>query len=169
MENIQKPNIDKNSSIDQRQYKDDPLSEIIAKLRTEKKIPGATKYRNIPPNSRLAVSPSEIYEIIIPKIASRLNIKASAIRLPRAIEFNVIANTHHPEWGETNTWEWLDNKVKNYHLMTGSSNYGGISYVSMGWEGWHYDTFGFRLLIDPNNLESNDVTLKTSNQNLQKS
>jgi hypothetical protein len=69
--------------------------------------------------------------------------------LPRAIEWNYLGNAFHPEWGDTNTWEWFDDSYQNgtRRLRGGDSEYGGLSDVDWGVPARRRDGLGFRLLV----------------------
>jgi hypothetical protein len=68
--------------------------------------------------------------------------------LPKYLEFNLLGNLHHPEWGETNTWEWFEDEIKGGdRLDGGNSSYGGLAGVGDSFPAYSNDGFGFRPLV----------------------
>lgn len=141
-----KPNYDRGLQM----YPNDPHAPILSDLRGLGKITVPDHVRNVPEASRFGVSLEEIKAEVVPRVAEELlGIDAGRIRVPKEIEFNVIGNLHHPEWGQTNTWEWLhDNFGDDDRLIGGSSDYGGLAHVDDYWPGHHYGLLGFRLLAE---------------------
>ena len=126
-------------------HESDPLGPLLAKLRKDKKIQAV---RGIPETSRFSISSNELSQVVLPEIAELLGVEASAVRLPKAIEFNVIGNMKHPEWGKANTWEWFeDNFGVGRRLIGGDSGVGGLSDVSYGWSDDRYGGMAFRPLV----------------------
>lgn len=126
-------------------YQKDPLGSIIDNLREKGKI---QKVKGIPEASRFGVSYYELTQVVLPEIASLLGVESSAVRLPKAIEFSVIGNFKHSEWGETNTWEWFADKFgDDFHLVGGYSGFGGLAYVSDYWSDGNSGHVGFRPLV----------------------
>lgn len=129
-------------------YKNDPFASLLKGLRKEGKIKVPTEYKHIPVTSRFGISPDELDKFVLPKIAEKLGIDSSFVRLPREIEFNIIGNFKHPEWGKTNTEEWLNDSFEwGFRLVGGSSLGGGLSHV--GCDGYfsRYVQIGFRPLV----------------------
>lgn len=141
-----KPNYDEGK----QQYVDDPFAPILAQLREEGKITVPSHVKHVPEASRFGVSLEEIEAEVVPRVAQKLlGIDAGRIRVPKEIEFNVIGNLYHPEWGQTNTWEWLyDNFGDGYRLLGGYSDYGGLASVLDCRPAYHDDYIGFRLLAE---------------------
>lgn len=131
---------------DSRQLdKNDPLGPLLARLRKKERIENV---QDIPSTSRFAISSDELTQVVLPEIAKLLGVETSQVRLPKAIEFNVIGNFEHPEWGITDTWEWFDEKFgDNYRLVGGRSNFGGLANVHYDWSGLHVDGIAFRPLV----------------------
>lgn len=126
-------------------YEKDPLGSIISRLRKEGKI---QKVKGIPDASRFRISHDELTQTALPEIANLLGVEASDVRLPKAIEFNVIGNFKHPEWGKTNTWEWFDDSFGDgRRLVGGRSGFGGLTLVSYRWSDAHGDRIAFRPLV----------------------
>ncbi len=91
----------------QQMYENDPFAPLMQDLRGSGRI---QKYQYVPDNSRFGPSAGEIEQVILPEFA-RINLPASALmRTPREIEFNVLGNMYHPEWGQTNTWEVMNDQ-----------------------------------------------------------
>ena len=125
-------------------HEKDPFGPLLEQLRKEKKI---QSMKGVPKTSRFGISHDELAQIVLPEIAKLLEIESSAVRLPNEIEFNVIGNFKHPEWGKTNTWEWFDDKfVDGGRLIGGGSGLGGLAHVS-NWSGFHHDSIAFRPLV----------------------
>lgn len=141
--------IDKTQKPDYRDgkqmYEKDPLGTLIARLRKTGKI---QKVKGTPEASRFRISHDELFQVVLPEIANLLGVEASQVRLPKIIEFNVMGNLKHPEWGTTNTWEWFDDKFGGgRRLIGGRSDVGGLASVSRRWRGAHYDDAAFRPLV----------------------
>lgn len=126
-------------------YEKDPLETMIAGLRKEGKI---QRVKGIPDASRFGISSDELRDHVLPEIAKLLGVEVSAVRLPKAIEVNIIGNLAHPEWGKTNTWEWFEDKFEDtYRLLGGYSVSGGLTDVGCTWSDSHLDDIGFRPLV----------------------
>ena len=126
-------------------YTNDSLASILGKLRKEGQIQSGD---NTPEGSRFRISWDEINQIVNPQLAQLLGVSAEQVRLPKAIEFNIIGNIHHPQWGQTNTWEWFDDKFEaDDRLIGGSSVGGGLANVNDIWHGRRDDRIGFRPLV----------------------
>ena len=81
--------------------------------------------------------------------AEILGVDKERIRVPKEIEFNIVGNLHHPEWGETNTSEWLYDTFEGGHrLLGGYSDGGGLADVDGCRPDDHLDDIGFRLLAE---------------------
>lgn len=91
-------------------YKNDPFRSLLKKLRKDKKI---GIMRGIPNASRFGISRDNLNQVVLPEIAKLLEIPESWARLLKLIEFNIIGNLKHPEWGETDTYEWFNDTLKN--------------------------------------------------------
>lgn len=129
-------------------YDNDPFGNILAQLRRDKKIEVPSTYGHVPQNSRFAISWDELNQHVLPAIAETLGVKPEQVRLPRAIEFNVIGNLFHPEWGRTNTCEWFeDNFGYQSRLNGGMSELGGLSDADYDWSVYRFDSTGFRPLV----------------------
>ena len=101
------------------------------------------------PGSRFYISPQELENpAVIEAIARAYNLKPEQITLPRMIEFNVLGNIHHPEWGESNCSEWFSDQHKAglKRLDGGNSVNGGLAYVGSRGPGVRSGNIGFRAL-----------------------
>lgn len=126
-------------------YKNDPFGPILQKLRNIKKI---QSIKGTPDTSRFGISHYELTLVVLPEIAKLLGVDKSAVKLPKEIEFNVIGNFKHPEWGKINTWEWFDDKFGvDRRLRGGFSGYGGLASVNYDWSDRHRDLIGFRPFV----------------------
>jgi hypothetical protein len=127
-------------------YKDDPLAPALEELRKKGVIGKSDDKPSIPIDSRFKLSWAELHAPEMrQKIAEILKTDPDRISLPRAIEWNVIGNIHHPEWGETNTWEWFEESYESSdRLDGGSSGSGGLSLVVSDDAGNRFGGIGFR-------------------------
>ena len=130
-------------------FENDPFISILAKLRDSGKIskPKWTqRITNI--GSRFGITFDEIQESVNPSIAELLGVTTTQVRLPRAMEFNLLGNMYHPEWGKTLTWDWLQEIYEDAGpLLVGKSKNGGLSAYDCTARGHHEDNIGFRPLI----------------------
>ena len=76
-------------------------------------------------------------------------ITGAQVRLPRAIEWNVIGNMHHEDWGNTDAYEWFEDSYQagRGRLFGGDSDDGGLSGVRWGNPGYRSGGLGFRFLV----------------------
>ena len=126
-------------------HEKDPFGPLLVKLREDKKI---QSIKGMPDTSRFGISHNELTQVVLPEIAKLLGVDASQVRLPKEIEFNLIGNLKHPEWGNTNTWEWLNDKFEDDdRLFGGSSGSGGLARVDYRWSGNHDGNLAFRPLV----------------------
>ena len=126
-------------------HENDHLGPLLAKLRKDKRI---GNIRGVPEISRFGISHDELKQVVLPEIAELLGVEASAVRLPKAIEFNLIGNMKHPEWGKANTWEWFEDKFGDGHrLVGGYPGRGGLARVSYNWSDNRHDRITFRPLV----------------------
>lgn len=95
-------------------YESDTLAPLMARLRDEEKIEGSPT-----PTSRFSTSWNELDQKALPELAHELGVRDDQVRLPKAIEFNVLGNMHHKEWGETTTWEWFEDKFGSDRRLVG--------------------------------------------------
>lgn len=104
--------------------------------------------RGVVSDSRFGVSPYEVEQVILPEFARTVG-TAGVVRTPRVIEFNVLGNIYHPEWGDTNTWEIMNDKFGGGgRLIGGGSVGGGLAGVSGCWADGRHGGVAFRSLID---------------------
>lgn len=133
-------------------YLDDEkfLSPIVKKLRKFKKIDPRQISVNVPLNSRFGITPDEYDRFLRPELSKLLDFKIKQIRLPRAIEWNYLANYFYLQWGKTNTWEWFDDKKENglRRLCGGCSDEGGAANVYWNSNYIQFNCIGFRPLIE---------------------
>jgi len=145
----------------QQLHDKDPFGPLLKKLREENKIKyefnNACK-KPVPDTSRFAISQIELREYVFPEIAKMLEVNESQVRLPRAIEFNVIGNFSHPEWGKPFTREWLDDDYRIEGVNPGcirlvggmrtNNNINGLVNVDIGHShSLHNDEIAFRPLV----------------------
>jgi len=148
-----KPNFDNGKQM----YQDDGyIGSVMQDLRRKASL---RKDSHMPDKSRFGASAGEIEQVIAPKVA-RLIKTQEIMRKLRAIEFNIWGNMFHPEWGQTNTWELLQDKYKinaikgDCRLIGGNSDYksyevvGGLGAVSFIYAEEVGNNIGFRLLVE---------------------
>lgn len=129
-------------------YENDPFALVLSQLRKEGKIQVPDWCRNIPVNSRFGISNDELQAHVNPAIANLLGVQPEQVRLPKAIEFNVLGNFAHPEWGKTNTWEWFADKFGGgRRLIGGDSDRSGLAAVNDRASVYRDGSIGFRPLI----------------------
>ena len=112
-----------------QQYKDDFLLPVLERYGWK---------------SRYACSIEDI-ERIKPEIAQNFGLKKEQIRLPYFVEYNFLSNLFYPEWRETDTWEWLEDKFgQDCHLCSGAN-----SCSIIGWDPVSFwsTILGFRLVV----------------------
>ncbi len=125
-------------------YKNDPLAKALEKLRKDKIIEDFKHSK-----SRFNLSPEELENPIVRQaLADAIGIDVENLSLSKYIEFNILGNIHHPEWGETNTSEWFADKYENGRgrLRDGGLGLGGRTSVSWGSPGDRFGEVGFRVL-----------------------
>lgn len=150
MEGFQKPEYDGGKQL----YANDPLAPELERLRNNGRIAVPEWCRHIPSISRFGTSPDEIDSLIVPVFVQLSQIedqiKAGTIKVgvsPWASWF-YRGNTAHPEWGQTNTLEWLANKFEPAHrLVGGGRGGGGLADVRSYWHGDRNGGVGFRLHV----------------------
>lgn len=126
-------------------YENDPFAATLAQLRKEGKIEVPDWCKHIPEGSRFGISHDEIRKHVNPAIATLLGVQPEQVSLPKAIEFNVLGNLAHPEWGKTNVWEWMNEKFGGAsRLIGGCSDGGGLANVGCRTAGDHGGSIGFR-------------------------
>lgn len=131
-------------------YANDPFAPILQDLRKEGRIKIPDNVKHVPRTSGFGVSLDEVESQVIPRVAEEiLGIESQRVRVPKEIEFNVLGNLHHPEWGQTNTWEWLYDKLGNLsRLIGGHLDGGGLASVRDYYPTFRIDRIGFRLLAE---------------------
>lgn len=111
----------------QRYGEDDYIEPLMTYLRATNRI---QKYSILPDYSRFGASPQEIEGVILPEFAERSEARGG-VRNRRYMEFNVRGNIAHPEYGQTNTWEWFGDSAfrGSRRLFGGLSGRGGLALV----------------------------------------
>lgn len=136
---------------DKQLHENDPLGPLLERLRRESKI---QKFEGIiPETSRFGISHDELTQVVLPEIARILGIESVQVRLPRAIEYNVIGNLKHPEWGEhgANTAEWLQDSFEHSgrccYLIGGNPVRGDLRSVIYDSPDKRFGSVAFRPLV----------------------
>ena len=71
------------------------LGPVLEKLRKKGLVEKSER-----PMSRFSVSPEELEKpVVAAAIAEAMGLGPGQVSLPRMVEFNVLGNLHHPEWG----------------------------------------------------------------------
>ncbi|HEU0051235.1 MAG TPA: hypothetical protein VFQ60_04250 [Patescibacteria group bacterium] len=129
----QKPALNKR---DNQMYANDFLGSVLEELNKKGIIKQSSRNVPLAANSRFGISAHELNQTQVKKaFAQAIGIPEEYISLPKAIEFNVLGNIYYPEWGETNTIEWLEDRFKepvlknNKSLRGGFAVSGGLSYI----------------------------------------
>lgn len=145
-DNSRRPDYDNGKQM----FQEDPLAPILSRARKEGRIATPNFVRNIPEDSRFAVSPNEQDQTVFPALRKILKLPESAaiMRRPTEMEFNFAGNLRHPHLGEANTWEWLHDKFGvGGRLIGGNSDYGGVTDVDCYWSDNRHDNIAFRPLV----------------------
>lgn len=130
-------------------YANDPFTSILSSLRESGKIekPEWT-WRVASSGSRFGISYDEIQTRVNPTIAALLGVTPAQVRLPRAMEYNLLGNLYHPEWGETSTWEFLQEIYEDAGpLLVAKKKNGGLAAYDCTSNMHHEDNLGFRPLV----------------------
>jgi len=125
-------------------YPNDFLGPIMEKLRGLGKLEECDI-----PQTRAFISWEEYHDILVPEIAKILKVKPDQVRLPRAIEFNFLGNAYYPQWGETNSWEWFEDRIYDKKCLSGGhSRHGGFADVYVDRFDVRFNDVGFRPLVE---------------------
>ncbi len=130
-------------------YFADPFAPVLSQLRSEGKIKVPQGFEHIPATSRFGISYDELQVYVLPTIADYLGVDLRQVRVPRVIEYNVLGNMGHREWGITDTWEYLtDRCVGDDHLAAGNLiGAHGLSHFSFGKSSERISNVGFRPMV----------------------
>ncbi len=125
-------------------YKGDPLGNLMKGLRETGEV---RTYKYVPQNSRFGPPYDNIALVILPAFIKKYEIKPP-VRILRAIEFNVLGNMAHSDWGQNNTYEWFSDRFAFSHrLLGGCSEDGGLTNVYFNLSSEYSDNIGFRPMI----------------------
>ena len=134
-------------------YQNDFLAPVLEALNKQ----GVIKQRKtdgtaLDPKSRFGLSPEELEKPeVIAAFAKAYGVKPEQITIQREIEFNVLGNMYHPEWGEapSNCSEWFGDPYDAglRRLYGGRSDSGGLPYVNWFTRASRSDHLGFRVLV----------------------
>ena len=131
-------------------FPEDPLAPMLIKAREEGRIAVPDFVKNVPEDSRFAVSPDEQDQTVFPELEEvlRLTEGAAKVRRPTEMEFNFAGNLRYSHLGEAGAWEWLhDRFMDDCRLIGGYSGSGRFTHVSYGWSNHHHDYVAFRPLV----------------------
>lgn len=177
IESTPKPNFNDG----EQAYIDDPFMKILESLRADKKIAkceftviGVDPKTNeavqisakVDSKSRFGLSATELYRSFLPKLAELHSLDKRKLRTPSLHEFTMIGGLFHPEWGETNTREWLNDKMSGgtmpHHVVGGNSELGGFNDASNEWDEFRSQGIGFRVVIDFSQPKPKEIPAKTA-------
>lgn len=134
----------------EQMYKNDFLAPLIERLSQEGRVKHfQPKYRDyyLPDGSIFSISWEEIHWAVLPELKRMIGVPHNQLRLPKAIEFNVLGNIHHPEWGEVfPQWWFEDEYAVEGHLIRGGS--GGLARIDYAPYEYQSDTLGFWPLVE---------------------
>jgi hypothetical protein len=128
------------------------IGATLSALRRQEKLPAHAHAQE----SRFGISWSELHDQDVRQaIAQVLEVDAAMVRLPHAIEWNLLSNLWYPHWGDTDTDEWYEDEYRNggrpngrmWKLYGGDSRNGGLTYVDCAPCDEHNDRRCFRPLI----------------------
>lgn len=123
-------------------YDHDVLGPVLAELRAQNLVkPSHT------PNSRFKVTPGELKSWDAQQaIAKAYGVKAEQLALPTAMEFSLLANMHHPEWGKSDTSEMFGDRYNGgqEYLFGGHSGHGGLTHIDRHPSSKHAAEVAFR-------------------------
>lgn len=138
----QRPNYDNGRQF----YQNDPFADLLEQLRRQGKIKCPKALKHIPDTSRFGIMRDALTAYVLPEIANMLG--EDQVRLPKAIEFNVIGNLFRPEWGDTNTSEFMQDKFGDRDcLVSGRSDHGGLALVDYRGSDVPSDRIAFRPVV----------------------
>lgn len=128
-------------------YENDFLEETMRTMRGAGLL---DHNHDLNPGTRFFTSWTEWNEKIRPEAAKLLGVKTDQVRLPRVVEFNYFGNLLHPDWGTTDTWEWLQEAcgAGKYRMRGGHSFAGGLAIVYWRGPAGHGTDRGFRPMVD---------------------
>jgi len=134
--------------VDQK-YEDDQdfLGPVIEELRGNGSIEQSPLLSHA--QSRFDISFEELKSPkVIKAMAETCGLKPGQVSIPRMIEFSVLGNIHHPEWGNGDCTEWFSDEYMagQKHLHGGNSDDGGLANVDHANRGVRYYGIGFRIL-----------------------
>ena len=140
----EKPQYDKGNQM----YKDDEdfLGSVLEELRDRGLIEESNN-----PQSRFNILLQELEKPeVIAALAAACKLKPEQITIPRLIEFNILGNIYHPEWGEepSNCSEWFADKYQagQFRMRGGDSDSGGLECVRWFSPDIRSSQIGFRIL-----------------------
>lgn len=128
-------------------YPDDFLEDTIRRMREQGIL---DQNKDLNQGTRFFTSWTEWNNLIRPAAAELLGVKPNQVRLPRVMEYSYLGNLLHPEWGKTDTWEWLQEACGGgkYRMRGGHSFAGGLSIVYWRGPSGHGTDRGFRPTVD---------------------
>ncbi len=128
------------------------LEAILAGLRDQGKIKVPDDCKDISRNSRFLISADEIdgeeNGSVSKTVASILSLRSDElVRTPSYIAFSYITNLAHPEFCQTNTWEWFADKYKQDNRLYGVGFGPGLVAIDARPSNDRNRALGFRLQV----------------------
>lgn len=127
-------------------YENDPLGKILKNLRGRGVIQTDP---SIPLESRFNLSIEEV-AAVGREVAKILRVEKEHVRLPTALEFNMLGNLYYRQWGQTTASEWLVDKFGEVGNLFGGNKVNsrdGLGEVSFQKTGFRSPITGFRFII----------------------
>ena len=129
-------------------YPSDRLGAVLKELRDEGKIEVPYWHKSIPVDSRFAVSPDEIDNLVVPEVAIILGADESQITVPKKIERDVLNYLYQLDLDDGNTLEWLAERFGSEHrLMSGYVDFLHLADINYYLSNHQDNMVGFRLQI----------------------
>ena len=126
----EKPKFDTKKGNQAYEDDDDFLGPVVKNLRSR----GLIERNTSEPGSRFCVEPRELeHSEVVEGLAKAMGLAPEKVSLPRMIEFNLIGNIYHPEWGQqpSDCFEWFSDRSDDgrFCLNGCSSRLGGFAFV----------------------------------------
>lgn len=128
---------------------DDAIGKALAELRAGPS-PSIERYESVPdPASRFGIRGTDFDKPEVRlRLAEALGLDSNEFDLAYGIENSVLMHMYRPDWGNTDSYEWLKDKSTDgrLRLYGGGSDDGGLSDVGWGGADSRSVNFGFRPL-----------------------
>ncbi len=133
----------------------DPLAKYLAIWRERGQIETMSGVRQ---DSRFGLSAEEIDHLVLPQVVRMLNVmlnvKPEQVKLPKAAVSMYAGNELYPEWGQTSSSEWYDDRFGESSRLVGggrhgifSSNPDSLGNIDCAMSNSRSATRGFRIVV----------------------